>query len=163
MTRRAAFPVSFGAALEKALGKASQGRLLDLARIRARWVEMVGERLAAVSAPVAIRGSTLTVWVKEPVWADSMSYYKDTILSRAREAAPKSGVTKIVITGRGSHEPVAAPAAARLPDPPLDEQATRAAEAAVERLQDSELRALFKKIILKDIVSKSRGEQNKKL
>ena len=163
MTRRALSTMSLGQALEKVLGKLDQGKLLDLARIRARWVDMVGERLAAVSAPVAIRGSTLTVWVKEPVWADSMSYYKETILSRAREAAPKSGVTKIIITGKGGHEPVTAPAPAAVPAPAPDERAARAAEAAVEGLRDSELRAMFKKIILKDIVSKSRGDRNTQL
>ena len=88
--RRAPRPASgaFQAALQRAAPKT------PLAAIQAGWSAAVGERLAAVAAPVSQREGTLTVECVDALWAQELDLMQETLLQRLRDEvgdqAPKA-------------------------------------------------------------------------
>ena len=67
------------AALEQATPRTS------LAATQAAWAEAVGERVAAVTEPVAERAGTLVVRCSDPVWAEELELMQEQLLARLRE------------------------------------------------------------------------------
>ena len=65
-----------------------------LAAVQAAWRSAVGERIAAVTSPVAERAGTLTVECSDAVWAQELDLMQDRLLERLREElgerAPKA-------------------------------------------------------------------------
>jgi predicted nucleic acid-binding Zn ribbon protein len=65
-----------------------------LAAVQADWTAAVGERIAAVSRPVAEREGVLVVSCSDPVWAEELDLMQEQVLSRLRERlgeqAPRS-------------------------------------------------------------------------
>ena len=65
-----------------------------LAAVQAAWSEALGERLAAVAAPVSERAGTLTVECVDGGWAQELDLMQEQLLERLREAlgerAPKA-------------------------------------------------------------------------
>jgi predicted nucleic acid-binding Zn ribbon protein len=65
-----------------------------LAALQAAWANVVGERLAAVAAPVSERDGTVTVECADAVWTQELDLMQETLLVRLREAlgeqAPKA-------------------------------------------------------------------------
>jgi predicted nucleic acid-binding Zn ribbon protein len=59
------------------------------------WEKYVGEAAARVSSAVRIRGSTLTVLVRDPVWMQQLSFLKQGILAKYRQDFPKLSLTQI--------------------------------------------------------------------
>ncbi len=57
-----------------------------LATIQSTWREVVGEHLAAVTAPVSERAGTLTVECADAVLAQELDLMQTTLLERLREA-----------------------------------------------------------------------------
>jgi predicted nucleic acid-binding Zn ribbon protein len=56
-----------------------------LAAIQAAWTSAVGERLAAVAAPVSERDGTLTIECADAVWAQELDLMQETLLQRLGE------------------------------------------------------------------------------
>ena len=56
-----------------------------LAAIQAAWTRAVGERLAAVAAPVSERDGTLTIECADAVWAQELDLMQATLLDRLRD------------------------------------------------------------------------------
>jgi predicted nucleic acid-binding Zn ribbon protein len=56
-----------------------------LAAIQAAWPSAVGERLAAVAAPVSERDRALTIECADAVWAQELDLMQETLLARLRE------------------------------------------------------------------------------
>lgn len=136
--------------LESALGKACGRAVLDLARIDTEWAEIVGEQMAEVSRPVKLQGGELTIWVREPVWLDSMIYHKRKIAGNINRIFPENIIKKINITqktdlGRENKE-----VAEQEPEQPLDETLPEEIEKSLSSIQNSDLRFVFKRVILKD-------------
>ena len=65
-----------------------------LAAAQASWIQVVGERLAAVATPVSERAGTLTVECVDSVWAHELDLMQAQLLERLRaelgERAPKA-------------------------------------------------------------------------
>jgi len=91
MTRRRA-PRPAASALRAALGRAAPKT--PLAALQATWAEVVGERIAAVAAPVSERGGEATVSCADSVWAQELDLMQGQLLERLRERlgeqAPRS-------------------------------------------------------------------------
>ena len=75
-------------ALERAAPKT------PLAALQAAWPEVVGERIAAVAAPVSERGGEVTVSCTDSVWAQELDLMQGELLERLRarlgEHAPQT-------------------------------------------------------------------------
>jgi predicted nucleic acid-binding Zn ribbon protein len=88
--RRAPRPAStaFRAALEQAAPKTR------LAALQAVWVELVGDRIAAVARPVSERGGVVTVACADPVWAQELDLMQERLRrdldERLGDEAPQS-------------------------------------------------------------------------
>jgi predicted nucleic acid-binding Zn ribbon protein len=88
--RRAPRPAAgaFQAALQRVAPKT------PLAAVQAGWSAAVGERLAAVAAPVSEREGTLTIECADAVWAQELDLMQEALLERLRaelgEQAPKA-------------------------------------------------------------------------
>jgi predicted nucleic acid-binding Zn ribbon protein len=88
--RRAPRPAA--AAFEAALRRVAPKT--PLAAVQAAWPGAVGERLAAVAAPVSERDGTLTIECVDAVWAQELDLMQSTLLDKLRsevgEQAPKA-------------------------------------------------------------------------
>ncbi len=91
MSRRPA-PRPAGTALRAALERAAPKT--PLASLQAAWSEVVGERIAAVAAPVSERGGEVTLSCTDSVWAQELDLMQAQLIERLRdklgERAPKS-------------------------------------------------------------------------
>ena len=56
-----------------------------LAAVQAAWMEIVGERIAAVAQPVSEADGTVTVACSDPVWADELDLMQEQLVERLRE------------------------------------------------------------------------------
>jgi len=81
MSRRRA-PRPAASAFQEALRKAAPQT--PLATIQAAWTPAVGERLAAVAAPVSERDGTLTIECADAVWAQELDLMQEALLERLR-------------------------------------------------------------------------------
>ena len=79
--RRAPRPASVAmrAALDQAAPKT------PLAALQGAWAQVVGERIAAVTSPVAERGGEVTVACTDSVWAQELDLMQGQLLERLRE------------------------------------------------------------------------------
>lgn len=77
-------------------------------QIRDSWPELVGESLAAHSAPLHLRSGTLRIGVADPAWAGQFRYLADSLVATLGERVPGAGVTTISVVamratdGRGA-------------------------------------------------------------
>ncbi|HEY3435676.1 MAG TPA: DUF721 domain-containing protein, partial [Solirubrobacterales bacterium] len=56
-----------------------------LAAVQTAWSAAVGERLAAVAAPVSERDGTLTIECADAVWTQELDLMQEALLERLRE------------------------------------------------------------------------------
>lgn len=54
-----------------------------------RWAEIVGDEIAKRSRPECIRGKCLVVRVVDSVWAQELSFHRQSILSRLKRFIKK--------------------------------------------------------------------------
>lgn len=68
-------------------GFGSRGRAIDLSE---RWIEAVGEAIAAHARPERLEAGRLTVVVDDPAWATELRYHSSRILAalNAESSAP---------------------------------------------------------------------------
>jgi predicted nucleic acid-binding Zn ribbon protein len=71
--------VAFRAALDRAAPRTG------LAAVQASWLAAVGERVAAVTTPVAERAGTLTVECSDAVWAQELNLMQEQLLEQLRQ------------------------------------------------------------------------------
>jgi predicted nucleic acid-binding Zn ribbon protein len=82
MSRRRA-PRQASAAIRAARERAAPRTVLAAAQ--AAWATAVGERLAAVTAPVSERAGTLTIECADAVWAQELDLMQGQLLERLGE------------------------------------------------------------------------------
>ena len=82
MSRRRA-PRQASAAIRAARDRAAPRT--GLAAVQAAWTGAVGERIAAVAAPVSERSGTLTIECGDSVWAQELDLMQGQLLERLRE------------------------------------------------------------------------------
>lgn len=146
-----------GSVLANALQSLSQPQILEFARIDALWEQIVGRRLWRVSRPTELRRGTLTIWVTEPVWVDSMMYMKSRIISQVNEAMGRHTVSNLKIVQKSGIFRQPPGELKKVEDePPLDMEPDEEIDPALEEIDDSQLRSTFKRVILKDKGLKSK-------
>ncbi|MBU8922807.1 MAG: DUF721 domain-containing protein [Bacteroidales bacterium] len=68
---------------------------IEAVRLRAEWVEVVGETVAARCRPGDVHEGTLFVMVENNVWMQEIRFHQDRIIRRIRERFPGLGVRGI--------------------------------------------------------------------
>ncbi|MBF0291106.1 MAG: DUF721 domain-containing protein, partial [Nitrospinae bacterium] len=131
--------------LKKALSSVDQANIANLARVCDGWEKIVGQPLANASIPAELEYKRLLIWVKEPIWADSMMYMKTEIISRVNGLLGKDAVNAIRTVYKSDFPQFRREkdAPRKEPDPP--EWAVRKADEAVADVEDSELRSALKR------------------
>ena len=146
--------LSAGDILEKALISTGHPNLVTFARIDRVWPEIVGEQLSKVSRPGDLSKRELTIWVKEPVWVDSLMYMKRKLIENINKRLSENMVGSIRVIRKKweAEEPnIAEPLQ---PKAPLTKEAIKEVEKVVESIEDPELRSTLKRIMLKSLVAK---------
>jgi predicted nucleic acid-binding Zn ribbon protein len=79
-------------------------RGLPVARLIAGWADVVGERLAAETAPAALEGGVLTVRASDGPWGAQARYLSEQIAERADRALGGGVVStvRVVVGATGS-------------------------------------------------------------
>lgn len=147
-----------GDILEKALISAGQPNLVTFARIMRGWPAIVGEQLSKVSHPGDLSKRELTIWVKEPVWVDSLMYMKNELLRNINRylAADKIGSVRVVRKKWEEKDEIKEVADSVQLMEPLSKEVIREAENVTAAVEDPELRSSLKRIMLKSLVAKKR-------
>jgi len=63
-----------------------------------RWPDVVGPHLAQVTRPLRVQGTTLWVWVENPILQHHLTYLTPKLLERLRGAAPGSTIDQVRFT-----------------------------------------------------------------
>jgi predicted nucleic acid-binding Zn ribbon protein len=71
-----------------------------LARLEARWREVVGDDVAAHARIARLRDGTLTVAVDSPPWATQLTYLEAVLVERAAAVAGEGVVRTITVVVR---------------------------------------------------------------
>ena len=65
-----------------------------------RWSDLVGEAVAANSAPVALRGTTVIIAVSDPAWATQLRFLESDLVSRLQAELGVDAVDAIEVRVR---------------------------------------------------------------
>ncbi|MGK7344701.1 MAG: DUF721 domain-containing protein [Candidatus Nitrospinota bacterium M3_3B_026] len=156
---------SVGAALEAALRSVDQANLLNLAEIERKWEKIAGPSLAAVSRPAALARRTLTIWVAEPVWADSMMYLKSQVAENVNAELGGDVVRSIVTQVRTGAFAPAGKEAKDAPEEPREaatvpESVRREIDRELSKVADSGLRSIIKRVMLESVKVESKRSRS---
>ena len=137
--------------LEEVSASLGKKEIYDFAVIAGNWTRIVGQAMAHVSTPVRLSRKTLSLEVREPVWADSMGYMKKQIIENVNRLLGKAAVSKIGMSVKKAGKELGRSGASPIDISKIPQSAAREAEEAVKFIDDSQLRSTFKRVILKDI------------
>ncbi len=84
--RRSGDPVPLGEIVDSLLTEPAFARGLPVAALARRWPEIVGERLAAATAPHTLEQGMLTVRATDGPWGAQARFMADEIRNKADEA-----------------------------------------------------------------------------
>jgi predicted nucleic acid-binding Zn ribbon protein len=98
--RRSTDPVAIGDIVQGLLAEQVFSRGMPVARLAATWAEVVGERLAAETAPASLEGGVLTVQATNGPWGAQAKFLVEQIKDRANEALGADEVRSVRVTIR---------------------------------------------------------------
>ncbi len=95
--------VSLGEIVDGLLREQVFSRGMPVAQLASRWPEIVGERLSAETAPVALDDGVLTVGVSTGPWGAQAKFLHEEIRRKADEALGGDAVhqVRVVVHDRG--------------------------------------------------------------
>jgi len=129
------------------------GQVMDLCRLRSDWGRLVGATVAAHSHPEKIGRGRLTVTVDNSAWLMQLSFYRAEMLGKARQLLGPAKVAEVFLkVGRIPKEETSR----RGPQVPPPPGAAREVEACVAAVEDPEVRAALRSLLLADL-SRSRA------
>jgi predicted nucleic acid-binding Zn ribbon protein len=98
--RRSAEAVPIGEVVDALLAEEAFSRGMPIATLASRWPELVGERLAAATAPISLEGGVLTLRASDGPWGAQAKFLADAIRTKADEALGGGSVTSVrVVVG----------------------------------------------------------------
>lgn len=89
-----------GSVLRRVLGEPKLRRGLTLGHLARRWDEVVGDRLASVTWPVALDQRSLVVAAAGPAWASQARFLAEEIRRKAAEVAGAPGIREVRVVVR---------------------------------------------------------------
>ncbi len=128
------------------IGQAEGGSYSTLFRT---WPEIVGEHIAAHSAPVDVRGTSLVIETDHPGWTQMIMIKQATILAQLKRRVPEITITGVTVRvrndgGSTSHEAQAPEPAIEPAPPPTPPSADE--KQALERIKDDEMRQTLRRL-----------------
>ncbi len=100
--RRSEDPVGLGEVVDGLLAQEVFSRGMPIAKLAARWPQLVGERLAGATQPASLQAGVLVVRANDGPWGAQASFLADEIRKRADDALGGGVVTRVrVVVGRG--------------------------------------------------------------
>lgn len=94
--RRAPGAVRAGDLIPQVLERAGVADQVERVRTAEDWASRVGERIAAVTGPVRLSGSTLVVGVRSSAWLMELNFMKREILARLNAGREVGRIEKLV-------------------------------------------------------------------
>jgi hypothetical protein len=143
-----------------------QAKLWEL-RLRQRWPSILGEMIAAHTAPERIRFKKLYVLVESSVWSQQLTFLKRELLDKIARATEPGLVEDLVF--RVGELPVrretdGLPSDTRAPEPQPSAQLLKDAAAHTAVIADPELRARLTAVIATALALPPRpGEEDRSL
>ncbi|MBI3647160.1 MAG: DUF721 domain-containing protein [Actinobacteria bacterium] len=99
--RRTGDPAPIGEIVDGLLREQLFARGLAVGRLAANWDGVVGERLAAATAPAELEGGVLTVAATDSVWGAQARFLHEAIREKANEALGSQAVREVRVVIRG--------------------------------------------------------------
>jgi hypothetical protein len=165
MRRRAkqSKPEHLAEILKKVLRKNSIPHTLPDQRLIDLWSRAVGERIAARTFPETLKRGTLHVRVASPVWLHQLQFMKEEILLQLRELSGNDAIRTLFFTiGEIPSAPGVCPAPASETAPPvLKVRDRKMVEESLAALPDPELRAIFERVMVREISRRRELEKRK--
>lgn len=129
--------------------KGGWGALVELSRLQAQWPQVVGEQVAAHTAPERIQHGRLTVLVDSSAWLMQLSFYKADIHRKVNAHLGSERVSEVFLkVGRTR---VGEGPARRAADPPPTPEALETVEGWVAGVPDEEVREALRRLLLRDL------------
>lgn len=97
---RSGEPAAIGDILQGLLSEDLFARGLPVGRLASRWPQIVGDRLAAETAPAALENGVLTVECSDGPWGAQAKFLGEQIRERADEALGGGVVRRVTVVVR---------------------------------------------------------------
>ena len=94
--------VAIGDIVDGLLKEQLFARGMEVGRLASTWVDVVGERLAAETAPATLEGGVLTVSATDGSWGAQARFLTEEIRKRANEALGSTRIEKVQVVVRNS-------------------------------------------------------------
>ena len=102
--RRSTDPVALGEVVEGLLAETVFSRGMPVAKLAVAWPQVVGERLAAETAPASLEGGVLVVRASDGPWGAQARFLAEQIRDRADRALGGGAVTTVkVVVGQAGN------------------------------------------------------------
>jgi hypothetical protein len=125
------------------------GALVEMSRLQARWPEVVGEMVAAHTAPERIARGRLTVRVDSSAWLMQLSFFKADIHRKVNAFLGEERVQEVFLqVGRTRPE---AASRRRVPEVPVAPEAARVVEEELRAVPDPAVRDALRSLRLRDL------------
>jgi hypothetical protein len=97
---RSSEPVAIGDIVDGLLAEDVFARGMPIAKLAATWPDVVGERLAAETSPIALEAGVLTVGATTGPWGAQARFLNEEICRRANDALGGDAVRAVRIVVR---------------------------------------------------------------
>jgi predicted nucleic acid-binding Zn ribbon protein len=134
--------------LRKALRRMDLKDKLEGYRIWSLWSDLVGEQIARRTQPDRLRNRILFIRVSNSTWMQQLQTMKPMLLERIRKAI-KSGAVNDIRFSLGEVDPPVHGSEHVQPEEPKEIELSSELEEHLEGIKDAELKALMRRIILK--------------
>jgi predicted nucleic acid-binding Zn ribbon protein len=121
--------------------------------LKVKWLEIVGEQVAAHSRPIRLNFKHLLVMVDNPAWVQHLTFLKPELMEKLQRSMGKETITEIRFKVGSLSENSLLPAA--LPRPlrtHLDEEETALVEEYLRPLQDPCVKERMRSLIMRSFL-----------
>jgi predicted nucleic acid-binding Zn ribbon protein len=88
-------PVPIKGALQETLQAQGLGHLLQEARLREKWTDLMGARAAGIAEMDSLRDGLLSVRVADAAWRTELHYQRDALLQKANQILGTNSVKDV--------------------------------------------------------------------
>jgi predicted nucleic acid-binding Zn ribbon protein len=93
-------PVSLGSVIDGLMAEQTFSRGMPVASLASRWTDVVGDRLAEQTQPLALDAGVLTVGATNGAWASQVRFIAEEVKRRANQALGGEPVRLVTVIVR---------------------------------------------------------------
>lgn len=128
--------------------KGGWGALVELSRLQAHWPEVVGEQVAAHTAPESLQRGRLAVRVDSSAWLMQLSFFKADIHQKVNAHLGADRVSEVFLKVGRVHR---GGPAKKTADPPPGPETVATVEGWVAGVPDEAVREALRRLLLRDL------------